>query len=65
MQFLESQDKVPEEVDRMHIRDNLKAVQVLWEGKGCGFGSGLTECTVSCPVPRPCPRGVLTSWSRR
>lgn len=29
MQYLESDDKVPEEVDRMHIRDNLKAVQTL------------------------------------
>ena len=28
MQYLKSEDKVPEEVDRMHIRDNLKAVQV-------------------------------------
>ena len=28
MQYLKSNDKVPEEVDRMHIRDNLKAVQV-------------------------------------
>ena len=34
MQYLESQDKVPEETDRMHIRDNLKAVQVLWEREG-------------------------------
>ena len=29
MQHLESKDKVPEEADRMHIRDNLKAVQTL------------------------------------
>ena len=28
IQYLKSDDKVPEEVDRMHVRDNLKAVQV-------------------------------------
>ena len=28
MQYLKSDDTVPEEVDRMHVRDNLKAVQV-------------------------------------
>ena len=28
MQYLKSNEKVPEETDRMHIRDNLKAVQV-------------------------------------
>lgn len=29
MQFLESDDKVPDkDIDRMHVRDNLKAVQL-------------------------------------
>ena len=29
MQFLESEEKVPDkEIDRMHVRDNLKAVQL-------------------------------------
>ncbi|CAI8019270.1 DnaJ homolog subfamily C member 13, partial [Geodia barretti] len=29
MQYLKSNEKVPEEADRMHVRDNLKAVQTL------------------------------------
>ena len=30
MQYLKSSEKVPEEADRMHVRDNLKAVQVTF-----------------------------------
>lgn len=68
MQFLESDEQVPEnEVDRMHIRDNLKAVQVRERPPtarvGLSSALGRRHCVAAallCECPLPSFTGVAS-----